>query len=112
MSGSQTLRRDICHMQGAPVAQVEATKGALWDAFAETAVYMEVLHVQTSSSDSAKGEQQFTHTYGLARLHLCSSERNNPQSLPCGILLSALSFAVHQCTRRGRALLRSHANLQ
>ena len=78
-------------MQGVPVAQVEATKGALWDAFAETAIYIEILHVQTSSSASAKGEQQLAQNVGLARLHLCSSKLSNPQSLPRVIILSALS---------------------
>ena len=38
-------------------SQVEATKGALWDAFAEVAVYMEVLRVRvgTAAPASAKG---------------------------------------------------------
>ena len=76
--GSQTLQLDVCHMQCVPVVQVEATKGALWDAFAETAIFMEILHVQTSSSDSAKGEQQLTHRMGPAGLHVCIYELNNP----------------------------------
>lgn len=40
-------------------SQVEATKGALWDAFAEVAVYMEVLRVRVSTAApaSAKGER-------------------------------------------------------
>ena len=28
---------------------MEATKGALWDAYAEVAIYMEILHVRAST---------------------------------------------------------------
>ena len=43
-----------------PPWQVEATKGALWDAFAEVAIYMEVLHVQagTASRDLFSGKHR------------------------------------------------------
>ena len=34
--------------------QVEATKGALWDAYAEVAIYMEILHVQAGARGPAK----------------------------------------------------------
>ena len=33
-----------------PPWQVEAAKGALWDAFAEVAIYMEILHVQVGAA--------------------------------------------------------------
>ena len=43
-----------------PHWQVEATKGALWDAFAEMAIYMEVLRVQvgTASRGLFSGEHR------------------------------------------------------
>ena len=48
MCSSQTGRIES-HGQ-LPSSQVEATKGALWDAFAEMAIYMEVLHVQVGTA--------------------------------------------------------------
>ena len=94
------------------MVQVEATKGVLWDAFAETAVYMEILHVQTSSSDSAKGTQQFTNIlFGPARLHCAATSCTIHR--PCRVYPPvSFELADHQCTCRGRTLLRSHANPQ
>ena len=42
--------------------QVEATKGALWDAYAEVAIYMEILHVQASARRPAKAAGERTHS--------------------------------------------------
>lgn len=42
------------------VLQVEATKGALWDAYAETAIYMEITQVQVSRSALAQGAKWST----------------------------------------------------
>ena len=39
------VQQPLNHAQ-LPHGQVEATKGALWDAFAEVAIFMEILHVQ------------------------------------------------------------------
>lgn len=53
-------------------SQVEATKGALWDAFAEVAVYMEVLRVRvgTAAPASAKGERLLLPLPDLQEHHL------------------------------------------
>ena len=40
--------------------QVEATKGALWDAYAETAICMEITQVQVLKGAPAQGELPFT----------------------------------------------------
>ena len=100
-------------MQAGAVVQVEATKGVLWDAFAETAVYMEILHVQTSLSDS--GMQQFTDIlFGPARLHCAATSFtiHRPRRVYPPV---SFELADLQCTCRGRTCwtrLRSRANPQ
>ena len=39
--------------------QVEATKGALWDAYSETAIHMEITQVHVLRSAPAQGESSF-----------------------------------------------------
>ena len=47
--------------------QVEATKGALWDAYAETAIYMEITQVQVLKGAPAQGEIPSTVRVSLAQ---------------------------------------------
>ena len=63
-----------------PYVQVEATKGALWDAFAETAIYMEILQLQILPFASARGEHQCRGHDAI--MHFCSHKLINPHSLP------------------------------
>lgn len=72
--------------------QVEATKGALWDAYAEVAIYMEILHVQAGARGPAKaaGERSVLYVCVLpceqVALLTCCTDVSSPMSF-----LSALS---------------------
>ena len=43
--------------------QVEATKGALWDAYAEVAIFMEILHVQARARGPVKAAGERSALY-------------------------------------------------
>ena len=57
----------MCPETETRTAQVEATKGALWDAYAEVAIYMEILHVQVAVVKPAKaaGERSVLYVWSL-----------------------------------------------